>query len=159
MTQQPSSAHYFADPAAASAYAAYRQEQAREYGQYVATQLVVHEGVPIFAVGQAVPASTVDAHPWLLDAGVQRTAPPPEPGVDRAEQLRARRAQLEAELAAMDKEEADANAANGDDYESKTVTELQSILSDRELSTIGRKADLIARLREDDASTDDTPEE
>lgn len=152
---QPASAAYFADPAAASAFAAYQQAQREEYGQYVAEQVVFHGGVAIFAAGQPVPASTVAAHPWLLDVGVRRTAPPPEPGVDRADQLAARRKQLQDELAAMDAEEA---ALPSDGYDGKTVTELQTILAGRQLPTSGRKAELVERLRAADRAPSEDAE-
>lgn len=48
-------------------------------------------------------------------------------------------------------EESDDAEEAGDDYESMTVEELQSELTDRELSTKGAKGALIARLRASDA--------
>lgn len=105
-------AQLFADPVAASAYAAHRAAQIDEYGTYEATEVVMVGSVAAFLPGHPVPKSTVEANPWLLDK-VRRVAPPPQPGVDRGEQLRARAAQLkaeqeaiEAELAAADTESA-----------------------------------------------------
>jgi hypothetical protein len=51
-------------------------------------------------------------------------------------------------------DEVDEDADPDDDYESRTVAELAEILKGRELPHSGVKADLIARLREDDAAKD-----
>lgn len=42
-----------------------------------------------------------------------------------------------------------------DDYEEWTATQLRDELADRQLSTSGRKPDLIARLRESDSELDE----
>jgi hypothetical protein len=49
--------------------------------------------------------------------------------------------------------EADQDLIGDDDgYESKTVEELTELLEDRGLSKSGKKAELVARLEEDDAA-------
>lgn len=107
---QPAAAQHFADPAAASAYAAYRQAQIEEFGTYEATEVITVGGVPAWLPGHPVPKSTVEAHPWLAEK-VRRVAPAPEPGVDRGEQLRARAEQLRAEQAAIEAELAEQETA------------------------------------------------
>lgn len=49
-----------------------------------------------------------------------------------------------------DTSDAEDDTTPDDDYESRTVADLQSELRDRNLSDSGKKADLIARLREND---------
>jgi hypothetical protein len=153
---QPLSAQHFADPAAASAFAAYRQAQAEEYGQYVATAPITYGGVVIFAANQPVPASTVAAHEWLVPL-VTRTAPPVQPGEDRGEQLRTRAQQIAGELAAINRELSDAAAAEQEaaaatPYDDLSADELRAALSERGLATSGAKAVLRARLAEDDVA-------
>lgn len=52
---------------------------------------------------------------------------------------------------------ADGEAAPADDYESRNVEQLRIELGGRALSTTGNKAELIARLREDDAKKSGPP--
>jgi hypothetical protein len=154
----PASAQYFADPVAASQYAAYREAQIEEFGQFVADGLIVHGGVPIFADGQPVPASTVAAHPWLAER-VRRVGSAPV--VDRAGQLLLRRAELEAEAAAIEAELAAARVADIPvlDYDRLTVDQLKAELTTRGLPVSGSKPELIARLRADDETADNDEQE
>lgn len=75
-----------------------------------------------------------------------------------AEQRAARRAQLEAELAAMQEEdEADDEevvVVVDKPYAEWTVKDLDDELGNRQLSTSGSKADKVKRLEEDDANAE-----
>lgn len=112
----PAAAQFFANPAAASAFAAHRAAQIDEYGQWEAAEPIVIGGVLAFATGHPVPASTVEAHPELMPQ-LRRTAPPSLPGVDRTEQLRARQKALADEAAAIEAELAAAAEDGTDDAE------------------------------------------
>jgi hypothetical protein len=48
----------------------------------------------------------------------------------------------------------DASQQPADDYDSRNVEQLRAELSKRQMSTTGNKAELISRLRENDATTD-----
>lgn len=100
----------FADPADAAAFGQYRDAQVQEYGTWVASGDIRVGGALAFTAGHPVPKSTVEEHGWDRAGIVVRAGtPPPEPGTDRAEQLRRRQAELEAERAAIDAELADAS--------------------------------------------------
>lgn len=150
----------FADPADAAAFAIYRQAQIDEYGTWEAIgDIRVDNATLAFTAGHPVPASIVQRQGWDKQEGiVRRVVPPPQPGVDRAEQLKLRRAQLEEEAAAI---EAELAAAEG--YGSKTIPQLREILADRGLPTSGNKTELLERLHAADEpaaeSTDESPEE
>lgn len=142
----------FADPVEASNYAAYVQAQRDEYGAYVADHVIVHGGVPIFNEGQAVPKSTVQAHPWLLEH-VRAVAPPTPVGADRTEALRLRAEKLAEEQAAIEAELAAAEAEQASEpeaYRSMTVTQMQDELRIRGLKISGTRPEVVARLVADD---------
>lgn len=151
----PAAAQHFADPAGASAYAAYRQAQIEEHGQWEATETILVGSVPGWTVGHSVPASTVEANPWMVEQGlVRRVAPPPEPGVDRAEQLRARQRAIAEEAAAIAAELATAEedaAAEPAQYRGLNVDQLRDELRSRDLKVSGPRLQLVERLVADDA--------
>lgn len=52
---------------------AFLAAQAEEYGQYVATQVITHDGVRAYNPGDAVPASNVKRHGYLKQGLVEKT--------------------------------------------------------------------------------------
>jgi SAP domain len=147
-------AQLFTNPVAASAFAAHRAAQIEEFGTYVAAETILVGSVAAWHEGHPVPKSTVEANPWLLEK-VRRVAPPPQPGMDRAEQLRARQQALAEEAAAIAAELARAEQDAADEpaqYRGLNVEALRDELRRRELKVSGNRPDLIARLAGDDAT-------
>lgn len=150
----------FADPAEAARYGNYVQAQLDEYGTYVAAEVIYVGNVVAFGEGHPVPKSTVEnpEHAWIRDK-VRRTAPPPQIGTDRTDQLRARVEEIRQEQEAIDAELAAAAEAakEPEPYKSMTVVDMQAELRRRELPVSGKRADLIARLvADDEAPADET---
>lgn len=106
----------FEDPVEAARYADHQQAQIEEYGTWVAAMdITVGNGALAFAAGHPVPKSTVDAQGWDRAGMVVRAGTPaPEPGHDRAAQLRARQEALAREQAAIEAELADAVEPDND---------------------------------------------
>ena len=99
----------FEDQDEAAAFSRYRVAQQIEYGTWVAATDLKVNGVLAFAAGHPVPVSHVETYGWDKDGSVVPSGTElPDPVADRAEALRARRAVLEAEQAAIDAELAEA---------------------------------------------------
>lgn len=100
----------FADPAEAAAFAQYRQAQEEEYGTWVAVQNIYVGNALAYLAGHPVPKSNVEQHGYDQQGLVVRQGTvAPEPGVDRAQQLADRMAELEREREAIAAELATAN--------------------------------------------------
>jgi len=159
---QTQAAQLFTDPVAASNFAAHRAAQMEEFGTYEATETILVGNVAAWHEGHPVPKSTVEANPWLLEK-VRRVAPPPQPGIDRTDQLRARQAALAEEAAAIAAELAQSEADAGDEpaqYRGLTVEQLRDELRRRnaagaELKVSGNRPQLIERLVADDQAAQD----
>lgn len=92
---------------------------------------------------------------WDGDAPPRREAPAPE---SEADQLRARIAEMQVELAAArggDQGRGSAPAAEPDRYDGMTAAQLGDELGKRDLPRSGSKPELVARLRADDRAKAD----
>jgi len=152
----------FSDPAEAARSGQYRAAQIEEYGTYIAAQHIFVGNARAFAPGHPVPKSTAEAMGWHRDGTcVPAGTPLPQTAPDRAAQLRARAEEINREQHAIALELAAAEGGattGGDDYESKTVVALRDILATRGLPQTGNKAELVARLQDDDAADDEVEE-
>ena len=156
---------HFDDPVAAAQWGVYAQEQRDEYGTYVAAQNIPVGSVLAFLAGQPVPRSTAEREGWVASGLVVPVADAPKVA-DRAQEIRARRAALDAENARLDAELAAIEAVDepagpdepdedadtdvddeGDGYDGMTVEQLKTKLAERGLPTSGTKPELITRLR------------
>lgn len=105
----------FDDQDEAAAFSRYRIAQQIEYGTWVAAADLRVNGVLAFAAGHPVPVSHVEMFGWDKDGSVVPSGTElPDPAADRAEALRARRAALAAEAAAIDAELGDGEQATAE---------------------------------------------
>lgn len=105
----------FEDENEAAAFSRYRIAQQIEYGTWVAAADLKVNGVLAFATGHPVPVSHVETFGWDKDGSVVPSGTElPDPAADRAEALRARRAALAAEQAAIDAELGDGEQATAE---------------------------------------------